>query len=204
MRRLLRILLNTATVLSLLLCVATAALWVRSYWTVDNAGYVTVRWPDPQRRDRHDVGLRTVKGKWLLWIVDNDFDFRFPHDISTQPPTIDEMRREDVTDRGLYWRSSPLPPAPSRADVVNANVAGFGWRQHRQRTRGRDDHERIVSIPAALPAACFAILPLSRLAAARRRRSRRATGLCPTCDYDLRGNESGVCPECGTAITVKA
>ena len=25
-------------------------------------------------------------------------------------------------------------------------------------------------------------------------------GLCLKCGYDLTGNESGVCPECGTAI----
>lgn len=25
----------------------------------------------------------------------------------------------------------------------------------------------------------------------------RARGVCPHCEYDLRGNESGVCPECG-------
>jgi hypothetical protein len=31
-RRLLRILLNAATVLSLVLCVAGVTLWVRSYW----------------------------------------------------------------------------------------------------------------------------------------------------------------------------
>jgi predicted amidophosphoribosyltransferase len=24
--------------------------------------------------------------------------------------------------------------------------------------------------------------------------------LCPVCGYDLRGNTSGVCPECGTRI----
>ena len=32
-----------------------------------------------------------------------------------------------------------------------------------------------------------------------RRAIRRVRGLCPECAYDLTGNESGVCPECGTA-----
>jgi hypothetical protein len=200
MKRLRRILLDAATLLSLLFLIGTVALWLRSYSTYDDAGYVTVRWPDPQQRDRHDIGLRTVKGKWLLWIIDNDFKFRFPQDISSPPPSVDEMRRQDVTDRGFYWRSSPLPLAPGRADIVDANVAGFGLLRDRQRRRGRDDHERIISIPAALPAACFAILPLARLAAARRRRSRRATGLCPQCGYDLRATPDR-CPECGTIPT---
>jgi hypothetical protein len=30
------------------------------------------------------------------------------------------------------------------------------------------------------------------------RRERRARGLCVRCGYDLTGNVSGVCPECGT------
>lgn len=32
----------------------------------------------------------------------------------------------------------------------------------------------------------------------RRRISRHRPGICPTCSYDLTGNASGVCPECGT------
>ena len=31
-------------------------------------------------------------------------------------------------------------------------------------------------------------------------RNRRRRGLCVTCGYDLRGNVSGVCPECGQAV----
>jgi hypothetical protein len=29
---------------------------------------------------------------------------------------------------------------------------------------------------------------------------RGARGLCPHCAYDLRGDRSGICPECGTTI----
>ena len=32
-------------------------------------------------------------------------------------------------------------------------------------------------------------------------RRRRRLGLCLKCGYDLTGNESGVCPECGSPIT---
>ena len=34
----------------------------------------------------------------------------------------------------------------------------------------------------------------------RTRRERKRRGFCVHCDYDLTGNESGVCPECGEKI----
>jgi hypothetical protein len=39
-------------------------------------------------------------------------------------------------------------------------------------------------------------------AAVRRRRRRKAieSGRCPSCGYDLAGNVSGVCPECGVPV----
>lgn len=37
-----------------------------------------------------------------------------------------------------------------------------------------------------------------------RRRRRRKRGLCLSCGYDLTGNKSGVCPECGKPIETKA
>ncbi len=37
-----------------------------------------------------------------------------------------------------------------------------------------------------------------------RRRQRHRRGLCTGCGYDLTGNESGKCPECGAPIEVKA
>lgn len=32
------------------------------------------------------------------------------------------------------------------------------------------------------------------------RRERKRRGFCVHCDYDLTGNETGVCPECGEKI----
>jgi len=34
-----------------------------------------------------------------------------------------------------------------------------------------------------------------------RRRRRRRRGLCAVCGYDLTGNESGICPECGRSAS---
>jgi hypothetical protein len=48
------------------------------------------------------------------------------------------------------------------------------------------------------------VLPLARLVARVIRTlasERRDARLCPACGYDLRGNESGVCPECGGVAT---
>ena len=51
----------------------------------------------------------------------------------------------------------------------------------------------VVVVFAAYPVIIFMQGSLQRL---RRRRK----GLCVTCEYDLTGNISGVCPECGTPI----
>jgi len=43
---------------------------------------------------------------------------------------------------------------------------------------------------------CVVFLPL-RMRANRRESARRRRGLCVKCGYNLAGNTSGVCPECG-------
>jgi hypothetical protein len=54
--------------------------------------------------------------------------------------------------------------------------------------------------------ACVAYLSLvATLAITRRvridREAARESGRCPVCAYDLTGNVSGICPECGTAVS---
>jgi hypothetical protein len=64
-------------------------------------------------------------------------------------------------------------------------------------------HEAVL-IPFWAPFAIVAWLPTARLVGAylprflRLRRERR--GHCPSCRYNLTGNISGVCPECGMKI----
>jgi hypothetical protein len=58
-----------------------------------------------------------------------------------------------------------------------------------------------LRVPLWAPAlACLAILCVGPLGRAIRGRRRRLRGRCESCNYDLTGNMSGVCPECGVAI----
>lgn len=50
---------------------------------------------------------------------------------------------------------------------------------------------------------CPAIWVREWLPGALARRSRRLEGRCGRCGYDLTGNVSGVCPECGTACETR-
>jgi hypothetical protein len=50
---------------------------------------------------------------------------------------------------------------------------------------------------------CSLIAGVSLFIRWRRRvaaKSRSDRGLCPVCSYDLTGNTSGICPECGTPV----
>ena len=64
---------------------------------------------------------------------------------------------------------------------------------------------KVWSVPHAAIFFLALALPLYRSVARRRLRARerrnqhlRSLDLCPSCGYNLRGNVSGVCPECGT------
>lgn len=58
----------------------------------------------------------------------------------------------------------------------------------------------VVAIPLWIPLALFATPPAFALWSTRLRRLRIEAGRCPRCGYDLAGNTTGVCPECGNKI----
>jgi hypothetical protein len=64
------------------------------------------------------------------------------------------------------------------------------------------DPDRRLDLEVTYTQAVFvtAILPAVWLAARCLPKRRRASIACQQCDYDLTGNVSGVCPECGTAV----
>lgn len=170
--------------LSLLLCTATAALWVRSYWRSDaivyygRDGHYAVQWaagllllgtdnvgtPNPRlgidswnnawKDPRLDNSL--YKGSWGRW--------GFGHDRTVTPITT-------LSTNTLA--SFPNPPA---------------MLIHRR-----------LSLPLWLFTLAFAIPPCRAATIRWRAHQRRRNTLCVTCGYDLRASQDR-CPECGTPI----
>jgi hypothetical protein len=104
--------------------------------------------------------------------------------LITPPPPISDARRDftlfewkrNVRRLGRQWMQA-VPPPPSTAVSQQ------------------------VTVPLWPPLVLLTAYPI--LAAIRgpyRRHRRRKKGLCLKCGYDLTGNVSGVCPECGDQI----
>lgn len=90
------------------------------------------------------------------------------------------------------------------AGLIRANELKIGWwlRQvlaasFRLPGYRRNSIGQVVTIPLWTVAALLVPMYLWRTNRLRRRFAR--VGHCPKCGYDLTGNESGVCPECGRA-----
>jgi hypothetical protein len=174
-RRLRRILLNALTPLSLLLCVATCVLWRRSYSMGDHIWFYHE--PKLVEAFSRDGLLQVSSG--TLWSSD------YPHPSGWY---------------GTVW------PFSRETEYVNVDLrkgTTFGFRLQRwqQRSPTFNRHAIILTLPYCLPAICFGLHPgFGVWKWLRARRGRKNGDLCPRCRYDLTGNVSGVCPECGTKV----
>ncbi|MBU0719691.1 MAG: hypothetical protein KJ749_15715, partial [Planctomycetes bacterium] len=66
---------------------------------------------------------------------------------------------------------------------------------------GPAEYLLVLRVPLWFPCALLVIYPASAFFGGPVRRwRRRRHGLCPQCAYDLTGNVSDVCPECGSVI----
>ena len=107
--------------------------------------------------------------------------------------------------RGLAFRDGSLrlfrnpkaPPSPMVA-LVDRQWDGFQVFFTRY---GKNEVEFLLRLPLWLPLVLFAIYPMTVFVRGPcRHYRRRRKGLCVKCGYDLTGNVSGVCPECGERI----
>jgi hypothetical protein len=176
MRRLLRILRNLATALSLVLCVAAVGLWVQSYWWTD-------RWMTEWHGRRY-LALAANRGTfYLTWTAfdagDNgqwDVNFALPPGFSILAATTED----DDESSGL---SSFLGFKWLLADFGPMSVRTYG-------------------APVWLLVALTSTPPLIALRRIRRRRREANRGHCPACGYDLRATPDR-CPECGAVSNAR-
>jgi hypothetical protein len=175
MRRLLRILLTAATALSLVLCVVTVALWVRSYHRMDSYKKVDI----DAGRFLNVVSLRG--GVQVAWAGGG---------YAPEPTGgWETFRRVPPSD----WQV--LTGSGTQTD---RSFAGF--RLATGDLGGGSMPFWSARVPYLAPAAALMLLPAwwgrQRFRGYRRDR-RRAANLCPACGYDLRATPDR-CPECGT------
>ena len=90
------------------------------------------------------------------------------------------------------WRASDLP-RPMRP------MPGFEWHAFSFTNTGRGWAGKTLAFPIWLPSMLFGLLTLFLFLRKRAWPRRRGT-LCIRCGYNLTGNTSGVCPECGTRL----
>jgi hypothetical protein len=184
MKTLARYTLNALTLLSLLACVATAVLWVRTSSHIDA---VTLRvtgrcWCSASTASRETVRLTWVEERrasdespganagWSVSRSDRNVLLFFDHPIFCDP--VDHHGEWIIT--GV---SRPFMRLDGEPD--------WDYRYH------------AAHVPYWSLVALFALLPAIRVGCRWIRRRRNAPGRCATCGYDLRASP-GRCPECGT------
>jgi hypothetical protein len=191
MRRFLRILLNVATALSLVLCAATCALWVRAQWVwhevvwigeVGRGGGATLT----MRRVDFDALPRgpSVRVASAVWNV-------------AHPAAAAEFQRAQA--RAGLRRATAAAPGGRQVDA-SGGPSGWGFRWDRHATNfgngGAVAGFRVTEVAAPwwFLALLWAAAPARAIIRWRRRPP--PVGLCPACGYDLRATPDR-CPECG-------
>lgn len=168
------------TALSLLLCALFIYLWLYSYQTWDN-----LRWETPVGPAGFDRrGVQLLRGQLALYRT-----------ISPAGDII-EIDHKPFRRHGLIWDSFGKPPWP-RARLGQTNLLGFAHRRRRSAGPFGQLYDHRLIVPFWFPTCLAAVLPLLALQRRQTSRRRKRQGRCVSCGYDLTGNMSGICPECG-------
>jgi hypothetical protein len=164
-----RRLLNFLTLLSLLLCVASALMSVRSLFRLDGVSLF-----------RQQTYWRVTSADGILCVARLTADA--PHwSNGTQITKGGELRSPQYS----------FGPEPRQ-------IAGFTLNSDSARAGTTNLTLAVCAVPWWFIVVVTAAVPATGLWRRRRRRVRREAGLCPRCGYDLRATP-GRCPECGTA-----
>jgi hypothetical protein len=179
MRRLLRILLNAATVLSVLLCVATVVLWGRSY-----------QWCDDVQINRNTptaaISAAVSAPRGCIQISYR----RVPFAPGTSVKSINLGWRGE-------WRSWPVPRRWDSGFSRKAVRWEFARFAYAAPPASPAIDQWLLTFPLWFPTLGFAIAPATWTWWRGCRRRVARSGVCLTCGYDLRATPDR-CPECGT------
>jgi hypothetical protein len=165
-----------ATASSMMLCLATGGLWIRSCFLVDRVAF------DCAIKSRNDVGsnFALVSSRGRIWIARAEVG----------GPAKGGVWRYSAPAAQEWMITSGLIPPTLLPQVAGGGVSAMNlvprlsWESNAVAT----SHATIVSLMSALP--------LMSTAGLLRTRRRRRAGLCQSCGYDLCATPDR-CPECG-------
>jgi hypothetical protein len=202
-----RYILNGLTVLSLVLCVATVVLWVRSQrvsvlgWRVNDAAVVEHSWwgengPYGYYRRYSCYGIVStrqgvmfvkeqegVRGGWgVNWTLSEDVYRLF-----------EGRRLRWAHDFPYMW----IEDAPHHGPLALYERGWDDW------SYAHMSHVQAAAVPHWLLALVLAASPIGGLARLCWRRRRWGAGLCKGCGYDMRATPQR-CPECGRPAELNA
>ena len=203
---------NIASAVSLLLCVAMIALWIRSYWRADEITRRCADYPystddigETQPVYKNIVVERTVRldrGSFQFrvrrscdgqYIVGPSWEFPVGIHYSFESEELFGPGREP-THFGHSFLWNPRAMVDRFGFFIGkGSTSDFG------RTRF-DVNE--IAMPSWILVFITSVLPAWSLSRFVRIRLKRPANLCQFCGYNLTGNTSGTCPECGTPITL--
>lgn len=178
------------------------ALCIRSYLSHD---YLELSW---RRYIRGQFNPSEVlEETWALEVAwsDGNFQFNYGHGNVTGQP-------EGKPETSFHVNHFPYGQQNETFSYGNqiTNPPWLGFQFSRLSNWSNDSSERweqgygqlSIGFPAWFVIVVSMILPLMNIGRKQGKRDRRAQmGLCIYCGYNLSGNTSGVCPECGGELT---
>ena len=178
--------------LSLLLFVAVVVAWVWSGWVAEILGYQSSSWTaDLTRMYVRNYGIELANGR--LGVFYDWYDTVVEAEHRVQGKWQGGWMRLSHDDRHMLG--------------LTRGTSRLGFHAHLNTHGAYGPYmaggTTYLAAPFWMVSAALIILPTARLCWWRKRRSRRGTGVCYSCGYDLRATPDR-CPECGTAVTAES
>jgi hypothetical protein len=200
-----------ASAISLLLCLATVGLWVRSYYVFENWTLTAGRRYILQScLGELSFSVQQQIVAWVDGLPDN-YEVFAPYAARTGHPepfaaSWHLSHQRDLEQMWVYPRTRAGFCCGKQPESFNTEVLERDAPSGFPTCIFKVPVSRFLVVPYWFLFAVTAPLPIIKAGrwgvGAWRRRSLR--GFCPHCSYSLTGNTSGVCPECGTPVAGKA